>query len=277
MINPHRRQVVVGVNGSDGSLAAVDLAAAEARLHGARLLLLSANPRRQGPRTTLTAILRRTCTIWPGMTITARNVTGDPAGTLLAASRTAAMVVVGRRGHDSGWRSDSVSAQVAAHSLCPTLVVPADSDISPGRPVLVGLGLTADDEPAIAFGFEEASRRRTGLLAVHVWSGVPGTAMGQVDPFAYDLAQAQAAADRLVAEALAGWSDKYPDVTVERMPLYDPNRARTLLDASNLASLVVVGARRHGRRSSQLLGTVTRALVEHAPCPVAVIRPGYHG
>jgi nucleotide-binding universal stress UspA family protein len=278
-----QRKVVVGVSvGADrSSLAAVDLAAAEAARRRLPLSLLQAHPELSGagPHTTLTALLRRVCTSWPELAVTGRNVTADPGDALVEASRSATLVVVpGREGavRPGGPGTAPVWAQVAAHSYCPTLVVPPDPGW-PDGPVLLGVGMSGDDEPAIGFAFEEADLRQVPLLAAHVWSGIPASALGAVSPFAYDLSEARAAADRTLAETLAGWADKYPDVQVDRMPLYDVNPARTLRDASALASLVVVGARRHGRRSSQLLGTVTRALVEHAPCPVAVIRPGYHG
>ena len=275
MRNTLERTVVVGVDAGGSSMAAVDFAAAEAELRGLPLLLLSAHPTpsEDGPRTTLTAILRRVRTTWPELTTTAHNVTGEAAETLIDASRTATLLVIGRREPDGAPVPGPVGAQVVAHSRCPTLVVPADTPVPTEGPVMLGFGMSPEDEPAIAFAFEEAALRRMPLLAVHVWSGIPDTAVGTISPFAYDLYEAQAAADRILAEALAGWGDKHPDVKADRMPLYDVNPARTLLEASTLASLVVVSARRHARRSSHLLGTVTRTLIQHAPRPVAVIRP----
>ena len=107
--------------------------------------------------------------------------------------------------------------------------------------MLLGVGIVPDDEPAIGFAFETASLWRVPLLAVHVWSGIPSAAVGKVSPFAYDLHLCQAAADAMLADQLAGWAEKFPDVRVDRMPLYDVNPAQTLLDASAMAGLVVVG------------------------------------
>lgn len=275
MRNTLERTVVVGVDPGGSSMAAVDFAAAEAVLRGLPLLLLSAHPTSGtgGPRTTLTATLRRVCATWPELAVAARNVTGEAAEALIAASRSATALVVGRDGSDPAPARRPVGAQVVAHSLCPTLVVPADTPALTQGPVLLGLGMSPEDEPALAFAFEEAALRRVPLLAAHVWSGIPDSALGTISPFAYDLYEAHAAADRILAETVAGWGDKYPDVKVDRMPLYDVNPARTLLEASTLAGLVVVGTRRHAGRSSQLLGTVTRTLIAHAPRPVAVIRP----
>jgi nucleotide-binding universal stress UspA family protein len=269
----YEQRIVVGVDGSDGSLVAVDLAAAEAQRRKLPLLLLWAHPTHglAGSPIALTAVLRRVCATWPDVGATAHNVTGDPADALIEASRTASLVVVGRGGRPDESRPGTVCARVAAHAMSPTLVVPTMPTSLEG-PVLLGLGMSPDDEATTEFAFEEASLRRAPLLAAHVWSGIPANALRTVSPYAYDLYEAQAAADRMLAESLAGWSEKYPDVVVNRMPLYDANPARTLLDASALAGLVVVGARRHGRRSSQLLGTVARTLITAASCPVAVVR-----
>ncbi len=269
------RNVVVGVDGRPSSWAAVDFAATEAVRRGVRLRLIAAHPGGDGPRTTLTAVVRRVAVTWPGLMIGSRNVTADPADVLMRASRSASLLVVGRRERVAGRRPGSLGAHLAAHALCPTVVVPPEAPSFDGGPVVLGIGMSPEDEAAIAFAFEEASVRDVPLLAVHVWANDPGTALSRVNPFAYDLAGAQAAADRAVAEVLAGWAEKYPDVRVERMPLYDVNPARTMLQVSDRAGLVVVGARRHSARSSHLLGGVTRTLIQEAVRPVAVVRPGH--
>jgi nucleotide-binding universal stress UspA family protein len=283
MSNLTQRRIVVGVGGGERWLAAVDLAAAEATQRRLPLHLLAAQPDldRTGPQTTLSVIVRRVCTAWPGLAVTGRNVTGDPAEVLVEASRAATLVVIGGGRRPVGRRPVTglapVWARVTAHAQCPILVVPPAPATWPGGPVLLGVGMSGEDEPAIEFAFEEADLRQVPLLAAHVWAGLPATAFGGINPFAYDLHTARAAVDRVLAETLAGWADKYPDVQVDRMPMYDADPAATLRDASGLAGLVVVGARRHGRRSSQLLGVVPRTLIQHAGCPVAVVRTGHPG
>ena len=260
-----RPPVVVGV-GPDTSPAVVDVAAAEASLRGLPLHLLSVHPSAgAGPHDAFTASLHRVAAQWsPRLAVTARDVSGDPGTELVAASRAAALVVVGQGG------DGALAMQVAAHALCPTMVVPAGPPAS-GGPVLLGLALQANEEAAIGYAFEAADLRRVPLTVAHVWAGLPGDALGAVNPFSYDVREAYAAADRMVAEGIAGWAGKYPDVTVERMPLYDPNPARTLLDLSTTAGLVVVGARR-GDRHSEQLGGISRRLIAGASCPVVVVR-----
>jgi nucleotide-binding universal stress UspA family protein len=185
-------------------------------------------------------------------------------------SRHASLVVVGRPPGEDPGRYE----QVAAHAFCPTVAVPAGRTDEPAGRVLVGVAVTPYDEPAIAFAFEEAALWGVPLVAVHVWWGIPRTAIDSLDPFHYDLAEAHATADRLVAEELAGWVDKYPAVPVLRTPLYDVNPAQTLLAATEHADLIVLGANQHGAHTPHLLGPVTRALLARAACPVAVVRHG---
>lgn len=274
-------RIVVGVDGSANSLAALDFAVREAMVRQQPLHLLAAYPRtperpakqptgRADAGLCLTAHLRRVCAAWPGLVVTASNVTGDPAAHLIAASRTASLVVVGRGQPARPQPVGAVAAQVVAHARCPTVLVPDSSGAAEPTAVMVGLGLTPEDESALGFAFEEASVRGLPLLAVHVWSGIPAAAVGSMSPFRYDLREAQAAADQELSSVLAAWLSKYPGVRVEQMPLYDVDPVRTICDASALAGLVVVGSHRHHLRSSHVLGRTTHTLLQRITCPIVV-------
>ncbi|HET8661372.1 MAG TPA: universal stress protein [Micromonosporaceae bacterium] len=271
-------RVVAGVDSWPGSRAAVELAAGEAALRRMPLVLVATGPAPTGPAPTGTATagsdpvlagaVRHACTGWPGLAVAALAARGEPVRCLVRESCGAALVVVGP---PSGALPHGLfCAEVATHAWCPTLVVPPAARGPVEGPVLLGLTVSEPDEPTVAFAFEEASLRGARLIAVHVWSTVAGTALHGINPFAYNLHQARSAADRLVADALAEWSRKFPDVDVERMPLYDGDPAQTLLDASARAGLVVVGAA--ARTGSPLLGPVPRTMIQHAACPVAVVR-----
>ena len=77
--------------------------------------------------------------------------------------------------------------------------------------------------------------------------------------------------ERIVAESLAGFSEKYPDVTVT-VHQDEGEPGRTLVQASRDADLVVVGSRGRGDAAATLFGSVSRHVVEHAHCPVFVVR-----
>lgn len=60
-------------------------------------------------------------------------------------------------------------------------------------------------------------------------------------------------------------------VTTTAVPGEDSGRA--LVNHAEGADLLVVGARGHARVVSHLLGSVSTHCVNHAPCPVVVVRP----
>jgi nucleotide-binding universal stress UspA family protein len=250
-----RNDVVVGWCGD--SPAALDAAAADAYARGVGLRLYAeVNPG---------DAVRRVCYGWPGLRVTARVVRRDVLETVVEESRWASLAVVTRDGQG---RYEGV----AAHALCPTLVVPPLPASPPTGPVVLGVSLSGNGEPAIGFAFEEAMLRQVPLVAVHIWSGVPRADLNPVDPYVYDLRAASDTADRLLAEALAGWADKYPDVQVERAVRHDVDIAGALSNATSRAGLAVLGANRHAPVSYYLLGTLTRWMLSRTACPVAVVR-----
>jgi nucleotide-binding universal stress UspA family protein len=88
-----------------------------------------------------------------------------------------------------------------------------------------------------------------------------------------DWAAVEAEEREVLAERLAGWCEKYPDVPVRRLVVRD-RPARALVGESGRAQLVVVGSRGRGGLRGMVLGSVSQALLHHAHCPVAVVRPG---
>ncbi|QBS44782.1 hypothetical protein DMB37_36560 [Nocardia sp. CS682] len=74
------------------------------------------------------------------------------------------------------------------------------------------------------------------------------------------------------SERLAGWQEKYPDVTVTRK-VYRTEPTEQLAEWSNSAQLIVVGSRGRGGFTGMLLGSTSHFLVQHAHCPVLVAHP----
>jgi nucleotide-binding universal stress UspA family protein len=282
--------VVAGVDGSDSSLDAVRLAAAEAVLRHRPLHLVHAfawallpvpvGPDPHGPpegglrhdaERIVAAALAEAQRAQPGVTASGAVVDGAAPAVLLREARHATLVVVGDRGL-GGFGSlvlGSVAVQVAAHAPCPVLVARGESRRD--GPVVVGVDGSAVSDAAVGFAFEEAALRGTDLVAVHAWRFPVSTGAGDMLPLVYDVDLLAAEEERVLAEGLAGWCERFPDVPVTRHP--DRRRAaKALLAASADAQLVVVGARGRGGFAGLLLGSVSHAVLHHALCPVVVVR-----
>ncbi|HXT46212.1 MAG TPA: universal stress protein [Pseudonocardiaceae bacterium] len=196
-----------------------------------------------------------------------------PIPILEAESRRAQLLVLGHRGLGgvAGLLLDSVTVALAAHAACPVVVVRGAEplDALGQLPVVVGVDGTPNSEAAIAFTFSAANAHRVPLVAVHTWWD------SLVDPALDSLLDwdaIEAEEREVLAERLAGWGEEYPDVPVQRIVTRDRPVHRPLKQARG-AQLVIVGSRGRGTFSGLLLGSVSHALLHHAPCPVVIVRP----
>jgi nucleotide-binding universal stress UspA family protein len=163
----------------------------------------------------------------------------------------------------------SVSQHLTRHAHCPVVVV-RGSRASVRRRIVVGVDGSDASLAALRFAFQHADVVGGTVVALH---GRGVAAMN--GPWDIDVAPAVAEemeeARRLLAEAVAGFREEYPNVTVELQPMPMP-AVRALSDASTTASLVVVGTRGRGGFVGLLLGSVSSSVLHHAQCPVAVVR-----
>ncbi|HEX6359271.1 universal stress protein [Actinophytocola sp.] len=281
--------VVVGIDGSPSALDGVRWAAREAARRNTPLRLISAfswhdsahvgDPGLGGHyRKTMLEATRRASVaaaetaaqIAPGVEISERVVDGFPVPQLVAASRDAGLVVIGDRGLGglSSLLIGSVAIGLAAHAECPMVVVRGERQSEDG-PVVVGVDGSPVSEAALAFAFQAADAREVPLIAVHAWAdGVFDAAV--VPLLGWDAIET--VEQLLLAERLAGWGEKYPDVEVRRVVARD-RPAHALLEWAASTQLMVVGSHGRGSAAGLVLGSVSHAVLHHSPCPVAVVRP----
>ncbi|GAA1244147.1 universal stress protein [Streptomyces aureus] len=283
--------LIVGVDGSDSSLLAIDWAVDEAARLGVPMRLVHASRWERYEVAALPGTLDRPSEQVmaqnivgsaaerarlrnPGVEVSAESLPEDPVYALLRESRNATAVVTGSRGRGElvGLLLGSVGLGVAARAECPAIVVRGDKAGLHGghERILLGVGDAATAEEAVHFAFREAESRGCILDALRAWrcpahetTDHPGLAD---EPERYHEEQASA---RLVAVLHDAMAD-HPDVKV-RPATVEGTARKVLLQRSAAADLVIIGARRrHGHFGLQL-GRVGHTLLHHADCPVAIV------
>jgi nucleotide-binding universal stress UspA family protein len=274
MVNAGSKPVVVGVDGSDRSLGAVRLAAAEAALRELRLRLVTAAAKdaRHLAQEIISGGLDEAAKVAPEVEAAGEVVEGGATQVLLDEAGRAELVVIGDRGR-GGFHDlvmGSVAVQVTAHAPGPVLV--ARGEPRPGGPIVVGVDGSTVSNAAVWFAFAEAQLRGAPLVALRAWQFRTTDDFGDdVLPLVYDAGMVKDEEDRVLANAIAGPLEQYPSVRVTRT--LDQDRAgRSLVTASTDAQLVVVGARGRGGFKGLLLGSVSHSVLHHSHCPVAVVR-----
>lgn len=301
--------VVVGVDGSEQSRHAVRWGAREAQLRQQPLQLIATHPgiaddsgffagrpdvlaEQREHAVTALARARTLAVVTLGESATfqvdAELVEGMPIPTLLRAAESASMLVVGSRGL-SALSADligSVTYAMVGHAACPVVVIPNVSwkqELHGDGPLVVGVDGSPISELAVELAFTEADLRGAELVAVHACSDLAllgPDVLGDTG----DLPEASVGGrgegqvvgrgkGQVLAERLAGWQERFPDVTVRRITVRD-RPVRALLSWSETAQLVVVGSRGRGGFASMILGSTSRALLHTTSCPLVVVRGG---
>ncbi|WP_167979039.1 universal stress protein [Lentzea indica] len=121
--------------------------------------------------------------------------------------------------------------------------------------------------PAIDFGFDFAARHGCDLVAVHAVTDRAVDVATETEQWR----EIRDEADKFLAATIAGHAQRYPDVKTQRVVSFD-NPAQALVNQATNAALLVVGSHGRGPVRRALLGSVSHALVYHAPCSVAVLR-----
>ncbi|WP_416981903.1 universal stress protein [Streptomyces sp. T028] len=285
--------LVVGVDGSEPSLRAVDWAADEAALRGVPLRVVYASLWERYEGTALAGdhktseevragdimavAARRARKRHPGLEVSAEVVPEEPEYALVREGRNASALVLGTRGR-SGFVEmllGSVSLTVAAHADCPVIVLRGGHDnqvgAATGHRVVLGVGESGKDSAAMRFAAAEARLRRAPLDAVRAWRC---PAYESVDHPLLAGEPARLHEEQAVKSLDEALKDVPADIDLRRRTVEGPAR-HVLLDASHDAGLLVVGARRNPGHVGLQLGRVAHGVLHHAACPVAVVpEPG---
>jgi nucleotide-binding universal stress UspA family protein len=272
--------VLVGVDGSAQSLAAVSWAADEAAARGAALLVVSVVDTAylglwtasRCVRTELRALaepmvrraMDQAAARQPGLPVRGRVLLGPVARTFLLLSRHVALVVVGRSGRgtlSSAWLG-SLTRRLLAYGDGTTVVVPpggaASAEVFADNVAAVILGVAGKPThpAALHFAFASAARHHAPLRAVHA---VSEAVTGMAD-------------DLMLARCFGPWPARYPSVLCSAVTRTG-GVGSVLLDACRPGDLLVVGPHRRGCLEPPRLGSVLTELLSDAPCAVAVVHP----
>jgi nucleotide-binding universal stress UspA family protein len=298
-MSPKQLGIVVGVDGSPSSTAAVEWAARDAGMRNVPLRLVHVVPPVMGEEPGSEVATHSDLARWrqdlqrriiedaykvavdATATSRASQVTSEVlyapiVPTLVDLSSEADMVVVGCRGQGAVARAllGSVSSGLVHHAHCPVAVIHDEGALAarPSQaPVVVGIDGSPASELATEIAFDEASRRGVELVALHAWSDMGPLNFGRPGGAPIEWANLEVHEQEVLAERLSGWRDRYPDVVVHKVVVCDRPAPR-LLEQADTAQLVVVGSHGRGGFPGMLLGSVSRAVVNAARIPVIVAR-----
>ena len=279
------KPIVVGINGSEGSEAALAWALERASRHKLPVIALYAvDDRWMSPDFQYHELVRESGMELlqkvqasargqaPGVEVETQLRHGSAGAALREASREASMLVVGA--HDRHWLDGGPltdrALQVVSGSDSPVAVIPP----ARGWPATVWWSASTGSEEslqAVSFAAAEADRGGDELTVVLAFRSPARWVESELP--ASGLAETIVEEDRVVlAESVAGLGDRYPDLVVNRRLETDTEPAKALVAAAREARLLVLGSRGRGAFSRLVLGSTAHAVLLNVPCPTVVTR-----
>lgn len=282
------RTIVVGVDGSGCSRAALDWAALEAARRGCRLEILHTSTYTEmvGAPTMGAPLLQqdiegpiledaqeRAHRAAPDVEVVTRTAQTDPASALVASGGPETLVVVGC--HGKGWLArmllGSVSHRVAAHARSAVVVV-HEGDVDASLPVLVGVDGSDASTAAVREAARAAASSGVPLVVVHAWLPAPVSGFDAL-PVPQDVVDSQESVARTVLmDAVDLARATSPGLEVHHV-LVAGSPVPALVHEAERASLVVVGAHGHGGVSGTAFGSVTSGVLDGVRCPLVIVPP----
>lgn len=279
------KPIVVGINGSAGSEAALTWALERAARDKLPVTVIHAVDDRwmspdfqyhelikQSGMDLLQKVQASAGQEAPGVKVDIQLRHGGGGSVLREVSKEASMVVVGE--HDKHWMDGGPltdrALQIVSAAEIPAAVVPVKRRAA-DRGVVVGVDGSEESLQAVAFAAAEADRGGDELTVVLAFHRPARWIENQLPKSG--LAESILEEDRVVlAESVAGLADKYPDLVVHQQLETDTEPAKALVEAGKSARLLVIGSRGRGGFTRMVLGSTAHAVLANLPCPTIVTR-----
>lgn len=283
----HNR-LIVGYDGSDASINALEWAADAAESRGASVRVISSyaapplvdfgygsvaavwadDDIPDWTRAELDKAVTKAFEHRPTVAHDYAAVNTRPGAALVQAAKDADLIVVGSSGAGAISRMilGSVTSEVLASSPCPVVVTPSKIHEVTNR-VVVGTDGSDHSAGAVEWAAAEAKRRGSELVIVHAWEPPHRHTVDAKDRHtsSYEV-DAQLVLDEATAAA------RGLGIHSVEAALVEGGTAQSLLDLAESADLIVVGSRGRGGFRSMLFGSVAHAVAAHSSCPAAIVR-----
>jgi nucleotide-binding universal stress UspA family protein len=178
-----------------------------------------------------------------------------------------------------------LDAEVPVRKAEPSM--PGEQESSLAR-VVAGVDGSPLSEEALRWATSQAALIHQDVDAITAWQ-LPGGFADLVTPADVNDADYRIPAEKALLDSVRRVVDARSDLTMRpqgpevvdagtgvtvRLRVVEGHPARVLVDASDGASLLVVGSRGRGGFAGLILGSVSLYCVSHAHCPVVVLRAG---
>jgi nucleotide-binding universal stress UspA family protein len=279
--------VLIGVDGSSGSAAALRYGVHEARQLEAGVHLvhvlhenvpvspmfpLVPQDLEQAGRAILAQAVEDANQVDPSVKVSTTLAHGPRVRAILEAAKHARVVVLGHEPHARFERLVTGSTVTAFAATSPLPVVVVHPDWTPTQEtkcVLVGIKSPERSDQLLLRGFAQAAQRKARLLVIHSWE-LPNEYDDLIGS-RIDESEFLAPATHAVQQRVEKLQEAYPTVAVEVRVVHG-QAAWILREASNEADLMLLERRRHVFPMGHLGGTM-RALLRHSRCPITVLPP----
>ncbi|CAO5177641.1 Universal stress protein UspA-like protein [Frankia sp. AiPs1] len=289
MCTERKQHILVGIDGSTGSEAALRWAYTTAQLEHQPVTALlgwtaDGLPRpvyqaavnadhlglTKAAEQTLHGTIARVPVPDPPVELHQVVVERDPVEALIHEARNATMTVIGTSGSGFAHRvlAGSVAQQLLHQHTGPVVVVRGDDEpVNPDqRPIVVGVDGSDPSCAAVRWAADQAAARDVPLYLINAYRV-------HIAPFAPPMeyfASLHQGAEQLLTDTVTANIDDDSDLEIHRIAA-DDSPSRALLHAAQDAQLLVVGTRGRGGFAELVLGSTAHQCVLHAPCPVAVV------